>query len=833
MESLKRRILGSRDTRRSFNPLGLSVQAIVLTPLIGLFSALSVTAEDTVIEEVIVTAQKRAQSIQDVPIAIAAFDREFLDDAGVDDILELQFFVPGLTIANNQSPAQTNINIRGVGTAGNSLSLESSVGIYIDGVYRSRQSSSIADLLDIERVEVLKGPQGTLFGKNTASGAVQFLSVKPDLERLSGFLEAQGGSENFVSLTGAINAPVTKGTSAIRFSAGTSQRDGFVQNLTTGSDLNNLDRYSLRAQFLHENDAFSARLIGDYSELNERCCAAGNIYDGPGDSIPRFLAAGGTLPPTGNLPGASFLLPLDFVGNLIGFTGIPNVLAKDFEKDLVAQDIDPYAEIFESGVSAELTWHLSDVSKVTSITAYRSFKSNDFVDADFNSLDILRINGGATDQDTFSQELRISGSYGERLNYVTGLYYFDQKLERELRTMFGAVTNVLLTGGLPTSALIPGGSAVCPFIGVSATVCDGPAFPSGEYADNLSTQEQHSWAIFGQSDLYVTENLVLTAGLRYLDEKKDMNVMFIESIFSPVWAAFTPFSPLVPDVNDITFKDTATTGTVKLTYFLNPELMGYLAWGKGYKSGGTNIDRISPATGAPLLFDPETSDSIEIGVKGDFLDKRLRLNIAAHQTDFKDFQANTFVGTGFVLQNAGEIRSRGFEADLLALINSWLFISGGAAFVDAEYTSFVGGACIRTPFGDEPDATKLNFPTVCNVSGNRVGSTPEWSYYASLVADRQIGAGTIYGRLDYNWRGDMLIGNDNDPNKLAKTRGIFNAKLSYRFDENRYEISVWAKNAFDKDYRESAFNTVIREGSLSAFHTEPRTFGATFRFVFQ
>ena len=308
-----------------------------------------------------------------------------------------------------------------------------------------------------------------------------------------------------------------------------------------------------------------------------------------------------------------------------------------------------------------------------------------------------------------------------------------------------------------------------------------------------------------------------------------MNVMFTESIFTPVWAAFTPLSPVVPDVDNETFEDTAVTGTLKLSYFINEQVMGYVSWGRGYKSGGTNIDRISPATGAPLLFDPETSDSLEIGMKGDFLDKRLRVNASAYQTDFKDFQANTFVGTGFVLQNAGAIESRGIEIDAIALINSWLSIAGGFANVDAEYDSFVGGACIRTPFGAEPDATKTNFPTVCDVSGNRVGSTPEWSYYASLLAERQMGEGAVYSRVDYNWRDEMFIGNDNDPNKVAESSGIANVKVGYRFNEDRYDVSIWAKNAFDKDHRTSAFNSVIREGSLTAYHLEPRTVGITLR----
>ena len=259
------------------------------TLALGFFSPQFSIAEEIAIEEIIVTAQKREQSIQDVPIAISAFNEEFLNNAGVDDVLELQFFVPGLTILNNQTAGQTNINIRGVGTAGNSLSLESSVGVYIDGVYRSRQTSSIGDLVDIERVEVMKGPQGTLFGKNTASGALQFLTVKPNLDATEGFIEVQGGSESFYHVKGAANIPVVEGTSAFRLTGGVTHRDGYMENLATGSDLNDRDRFNLRVQYLHDTEGFGARVIGDYSELNELCCAASNILDGPGDTTACLL----------------------------------------------------------------------------------------------------------------------------------------------------------------------------------------------------------------------------------------------------------------------------------------------------------------------------------------------------------------------------------------------------------------------------------------------------------------------------------------------------------------------------------------------------------------
>lgn len=807
----------------------------------ALFGLVSVVLASTafgqsveVIEEVIVTAQKREQSIQDVPIAISAFDQDFLNEAGVDDVLELQFFVPGLTVYNNQTAGQTNFNIRGVGTAGNSLSLESSVGVYIDGVYRSRQSSGIGDLVDVERVEVLKGPQGTLFGKNTASGAIQFLTAKPNLDAIDGFAELQAGNEGYRNFKGAVSIPLVEGTAGLRLSGGYTERDGYVDNLTTGSEINERDRYNVRGQFLYDNgENFSVRVIADYSELTEDCCAASNVFDGPGDTAALFLAAGGTLPPAGNLPGASFLLPLDVVAQTVGFTGTPVVLSNRFDSDKIAQNIDPYADIEESGISAEINWDISDNMTLTSITAYRSYEAEGFVDADFNSLDILSASGGETDQDTFSQEFRIGGTIGDSVSYVAGVYYFDQDLDNETTLRLGSVANLLLTGGLPTSFFIPGGAATCPLIGISDAVCNGPAFPGGEGSDNLSEQEQTSWAVFAQADFDLTENLVLTAGLRYLDEEKDMNVLFTETIFSPIFNLFTPLAPNVPDVPDVTFDDEEVTGTLKLSYFINDEIMTYVSYGRGYKSGGTNIDRISPATGAPLLFDPETSDAFEIGFKGDFFDRRLRINAAVHQTNFDDFQANTFVGTGFVLQNAGEIESKGFEVDFLALINPWLSLSGGAAYVDAEYDSFVGGSCIRTPFGNEPDAAEPNFPTVCDATGNTVGGTPEWTYYASLIADRQVGDGFLYGRFDFNWRDEIPSGTDNDPNKEGDSTSLANVRIGYRFGGDRYDLSVWAKNAFDEDYREGGFNSVIREGSLSAYITEPRTYGLTFRANFQ
>ena len=815
----------------------------VVLAVAGATTNMTAIAQEAVMEEIIVTAQKREQSVQDVPIAISAFDQEFLDDAGVDDVLELQFFVPGLTVYNNQSVTQTNINVRGVGTAGNSISLESSVGLYVDGVYRSRQTSAIGDLVDVERVEVLKGPQGTLFGKNTASGAIQYLTRKPDLNEVGGFYEIQAGNEGYTNLKAAVNVPLVDGKLAFRLSGGMANRDGYVENLTTGTDLNDRDRHTIRAQVLFDNgEDLSARFIGDYTKIDEKCCSASNVLDGPGDTTALFLAAtqaaGGTVPNGQGRGYASFARPLDQVAMMTpDFTGTVSVLASQFHDDMVAYNIDPFAVVEESGFSAEVKYDITPDMTFTSITAWRDYDSVSRVDADFGALDILSASGGKTEQETITQEFRLDGIMGE-VTWVAGLYYFDQELKNDVILRLGPEANLVLTGARGTTTLqavqatnpAVANCTVLAALGVSAEVCNGHAFPAGEGSDNISVQNQTSWAIFGQMDYQITEDLLLTAGLRYLDEEKDMNVMFTETISNtPVWNVFTPLAFDVPDVDGEKFTDDAITGTLKLSYFLNNDLMAYISYGQGYKSGGTNVDRISPATGAPLVFKPETSTSIEIGMKSEFMDNRLRLNMALHQTDFDDFQANTFVGTGFVLQNAGEIETTGFEVDALAVLSDNFSLSAGAAWVDAEYSSFVAGACIRTPFSSSPDRSDPMFPITCDASGNTVGSTPEWTIYSSLIGEFEVGSGMLYTRLDISSQDDVIVGNDNDPNKVGDSRTLANFRIGYRFADGNYDVSLWAKNLLDEDYSSGAFNSVIREGSLSAYHTEPRTFGITFR----
>ncbi len=857
---MERQLTNKAGTRRTaFSKCALSLGAAVSA--LGAMTAMPVApAQAQQVDQITVTAQRREQDLQAVPIAVSAFTSEFLENAGVDDVLELQFFTPSLVVAPAQSPVQTAISVRGVGTAGNSLSLESSVGVYVDGVYRSRQASVLNDLVDVERVELLKGPQGTLFGRNTASGALQFITVAPQ-DEFGGWLEVNLGNLDFYNVKGAVNIPIVEGKLATRFSGSWAEREGFVENLVTGSQLNNRDRYQLRGQVLFTpTDDISFRLIADYAEIDELCCSAANVFDGPADTAAGFQAAVAEF--GFPLPNFSPFVDQETSRAILGIDA-PTILADQFDDDIVATDTDPFGLIEEWGISGELEWDLGWTT-LTSITAYRKYSAESLTDSDFGSLPSLN-NAITTEQENFSQEVRIAGTlFNERLNYVAGGYYFHQTLEDLNELNWGPAANLVLAGGLTVdqffvaNGILPN-TATCQFVNPQVVpFCTQPVFPGGTSASNLSDQEQTSWALFGQVDYQLRDDLIITAGLRYNNETKDMNVAFREDDLFPGFVFFEPFSIFQPDVNNAEFEDSTFTYTAKLSYFVTDEILTYVSYGRGYKSGGTNIARIplsnrdavfgaylaginsfplenfvvAPETITDTLFDPEVSKSWEIGMKGDFLSNRLRANVALFRTTFEDFQANTFVGTGFVLQNAGEIVSQGIEVDLQAAPTEWLFLSTSAAYLDVNYDSFEGGACIITPYGNEPDQNDPGFPATCDNSGNEVPQGSDWIVTNSARVTQPIldGRFTAYSQLDVRWTAETAGGNDNDPNKAADGFTLVNLRAGVTFgEEGAYDISLWAKNLFDTDWRGDGFNSVGRQGSITAYHTEPRTWGATLR----
>ncbi|MDX1735766.1 MAG: TonB-dependent receptor, partial [Halioglobus sp.] len=626
-----------------------AVSGITLAPLVSAQGA-------GLLEEVIVTAQKREQSLQDVPVAVTAFTGEMLEKSGVKDMFDLQVNAPSLIVGQTQNSTQTTFSIRGVFTSSQNFGLEPSVGLYVDGVYRARQSSMINNLIDIASVEILRGPQGTLFGRNTPAGAIQINSAPPTFEE-DGFLEATAGNYDLLSASGARSFTLIDDVLAVRATGFYMERDGFIDWVKQGNvekdAINNRDRWGMRLQALYmPTDEVTVSVNFDHSEVDEICCGNGTWKN-------NFTAQ--------NLaPGAPAVSGTDAIIAGIGGTVLDQ---DDFYDYAVSTSELPVSENEDQGISVQVDWELENFT-LTSITAYREFESFDNGDIAFNDLDgAYRINDASQDQ--FTQELRIASS-GDEFSYVAGLYYYQQDLENDRDTFVGANLSAML--GLPANAFIDGAGA-----------------------NDVNTQEHTSYAVFGQFDYNITDALVLTAGLRWTYEDKELVNIFNDdapATFNPLednWG-FYGFPPLTPQADvDESFDDDQVTGTIKLSWFANNDTMFYASYGTGYKSGGTNADRI-PADVA-VLFDAETSESIEVGMKSEFPDQALRLNVALHKTDTDDLQTISFQGGGFALINAGTAETYGGEIDLSWLPGEATTITVGYAYNHGEYADFEEGPC--------------------------------------------------------------------------------------------------------------------------------------------
>ncbi len=772
--------------------------------------ALSPIAAQAMLEEVIVTAQKREQSLQDVPLSVAAFSGEALRESGIKDVFDLQVNAPGLTIDQNQNATTSNFSIRGIGTGGNNFGQESSVGLYVDGIYRSRQSSMISQLVDMDSVEVLRGPQGTLFGRNTLSGAVQFKTAAPDFEG-TGFLEATAGNYDLLNLSGAKSFTLIEDVLAVRLTGFSSERDGWIKNIApANSDDDKIfdrDRWGWRAQALWTpTEELTVRVIIDDSELDEVCCGTTVTFDNN-----RPSAIDGT-------PGSDSLLA-DPANNATFISE-----SQVFDND-VAYSFNPVSQSEDSGISIQADYDIGDYT-LTSISAWREFNSFDEIDADFTDLDALTDTNDAK-QEAFSQELRVT-FIGERWNYVAGAYYFTQTLDTESVLTFGEQTTLVASNfaGIPLPASF---------------------FPAGDFATDINEQDHESWALFGQFDYQLTDSLTLTAGLRYSDENKKLDTLYLESstaggFFLPQFAATFSREDTQEEIND-----DQVTGTIKLSYFVNNDIMVYASYGKGYKAGGTNTDRIDPAF--EQVFDAETTDSYEIGMKAEFPEQALRLNVALYMADVDDFQVGTFTGSGFNLQNAATVETWGGEVELTWQPTDTTTVTAGYAKAVADFDEFQFGNCwAATPFrlgipdpggrvldengnprpigpGDDPFS-----PTFCDRSGGRLGTNPEDFLALGVRQDFRLSDSISgFGLLEYTYTGDMVLDQSNDPLSEQSPYDLWNLRVGLYFEQHDIEVTAWGRNIFDEEYNGTVFPAVLQTGKLVGYRREPATYGVTVR----
>ena len=798
-----------------------------------------VAQERGYLEEIIVTAQKRAQNIQDIPVAVTALSGEHLVEHGITDMFDLQQTAPGLIVDQSQTATTANFSIRGIGTSSQNFGLEPSVGLYVDGVYRARQSSLINELADVERVEVLRGPQGTLFGRNSSAGAVLLNTVAPHHEA-GGYFELTYGNLDLFSANGAFGGSLIDGVLAARVTGFTSSRDGFVDALGEGESLiNDRNRQGGRAQILYTpTDAVSLRVILDYSDIDEVCCAAATFRN-------NYFSFNGQ-------PGSDALL---------AGLGIP-LLDEDQFTDYVVQVNDvPLSENEDSGVSAELNWDITPGSTVTSITAYRTFNTTDDADVDFSAADIAsRFNRGESEM--FSQELRLAGSSG-RIDYLAGAYYFTQDLNSWSTTGLGRDFEAFVLNGTPQlGELVNGLNLLSAFTG-GLIPRAGPLVPPGGSARDVMLQDHEAWAVFSQVDFQVLEQWRLSAGLRYTDEKKDLTGRFTQDNAGPApdltaigtnlflaSQGLAPLNPALlaplaypgwgfylqpvfaprPDVDE-TLEDDQVTWNARLSWTPNDDTLVYAGYATGFKSGGTNTDRI-PAMFSQV-FGAEKTDAFEVGAKLAFPQHNLRVNLALHYTTIEDFQSNAFTGTGFNLRNAGELEARGGELEVAWSPVAGLVLNGAYIYNDTEFKEFEQANCwVATPFlAGTPDPGRRNpGDAFCDRSGYRTQANPEHTVLLSATASHSF-SDTLSGYIhaDFNYRSSIVMDANIDPLKLQDGFGLLNARAGLVLQALDLDVSLWARNLLDENYHGAVFDVPLQDGKLNSYLREPRTYGVTLR----
>ena len=806
-----------------------------------------------VIEEVVVTATKREQSLQEVPVAVTALSPEVLERAGVKDLRDLDAVAPSFNMNSSQTETGgSTLRIRGVGTTGNNIGLESAVGVFLDGVYLSRPGVALSDLMDIEQIEVLRGPQGTLFGRNTSAGAISIRTKRPNSVENEFFTNLTAANYGGLNVQAGASGPLSEQLS-YRLSGAMRNQDGFVKS-GTGAESLTRDRYSLRGQLLWDlSETADLSLIIDHSNADEECCDAIVMQDSLARVLGSFAAAG---------------LPADGGVQALGDTALDGL-------DSNAEQFENGSE--QTGFSAELNWDLSDNVALTWLSSYREFESDSVQQSDFVNMDVFSVGPAVsagfptvTTIDTWTSELRLAGET-ERLSWMLGAYLSDEQIDSQgglgLGTDYSRHTDAILwrfafapvlgaaplLGGIP---LATGGTFADVLAAPSPTVAfAGGVDAAGSYAQNIYDQDAQSWSLFTHNTLHLTESLGLVAGLRWVDEKKDgaytqgsaSNPACANTLanagaliagtagtplavvgstiggFSVGYACF-PFAvpadllPGQPETFAGTYKDDELVYTLKLTYDLNETVSTYVSYTHGYKSGGFNLDSTAAIGGADPRFSAEENDAWEVGLKAQFLDNRIRANAAAWNYDLKGFQVLEFTGVQFRTFNVPKAQSQGAEVELIALLAEGLDVSFGYTFAESEYPNDCDGN----------DANAA--PSVSSLCGVALTNSPENTVTLGLGYEGYVGGFLYFLSGNFRWvderRTSTQPGLDFD---IQGDNHRLNLRAGLGSEDGRWMLELWGNNVTDERVRNLTFSVPLRVGARASFIEAPRTYGVTLR----
>ncbi len=840
--------------------------------------AFSGTANAQIKDEIIVTATKRQQTLQETPVTVSVTSADTLEKAQILDITDLQSVVPSLRVGQLQSSKNTNFRIRGFGNGANNAGIEPSVGVFIDGVYRSRSAAQIGDLPKLERIEVLSGPQSTLFGKNASAGVISVVTAKPSFQT-QGYLE--GGVGNFNQRV--FRAYATGGLSdtiAVSLGGSVNKRDGYAPSAVGLEANNSRDRLSLRGQLLFEpRDDISMRFILDHSKIDEICCSVTNFVNGP--TAGAIQALGGQLADPNN--------PFAYINY---------------------QNSNSVNDVKDTGISAHIDVDF-DTFSFTSISSFRANDARNNYDADYTTADILVVDDNV-DIKTFTQEIRLTSTGDNKIDWMLGGFYFNEAIEQNSGLDVGGDFRNYID-------ILAGSPALLGTIELTNGFAPGTFLSADGDTQEFFTQDNTAYSAFATVDFHASEKLTVTGGVNFTKDKKSVTGRTINNeVFSsldlnnvngidllaqgaiagafddannPIFQAFQAtfgvplnagtqafiagggagaaaqqgyllgFVPAIEgqvrgglqglqflpqflafgnSVEDGRSNDEQVTWTARLAYEVNDNINVYASAATGFKSTSWNLSRDSrpdlagrvlpgggPQTPTNNIFidqgltrtnqtygtrfaGPEDAMVYEIGVKARF-DKGA-INVAIFDQSIDGFQSNTFIGTGFVLANAGKQSTKGVEFDASYYPVDALKLTLAGIYLDAVYDSFVNAP---GPNG-----------TVVDRSGQKVAGIPEFGFSTSATYTHDFGGGTTgYIRGDYQYESTVdiveILG-------VEAKSSYLNGSLGVKLD-NGFGIQVWGRNILGHETYISAFPGVVQQGTINAYPVAPATYGVLLR----
>jgi iron complex outermembrane receptor protein len=842
--------------------------------------ALAQQPAESVGNEIVVTATKREQTLQQVPVAVTVTTAEAINRAHIRDIKDLSTVVPSLRVSEHQSSAQTDFLIRGFGNGANNAGIEPSVGVFIDGVYRSRSAAQIADFPDVRRVEVLRGPQSTLFGKNASAGVVSITTADPQF-KTGGSLDLSYGRFNALVAKGTITGPISENLAA-SLSGGYNRRDGTVHDAGTGADTNNRNRYFGRGQLLWAPDGGPrVRLIADYSRIDELCCGVVNLLSS--STTAALQSIGGKVNSPGNIYGD------------------------------VNTNLNSTNKITDYGYSAQIDHTVAGV-KLTSITAYRHNRNLTNQDSDFTSADLLGRNSADVGISTFTQELRAQGQIGKRVNFLAGVYYFNEKIGQTGQLQYGtqmrSYADLLIRGASGNAFNVTSLESTFGTLSGNSALYTGQFFKAGSGLSEAYHVADESISVFGQADWKVTDRLTLTGGLNYThDAKKFWTGVQSSDVFSSLnlvalrnaatnagiaqtigglmsvpggyanatqIAAFAGANPaayaavtsgvaaqtapllglralqfMPPFLNVPNAVESGHTGdgnvsfTLRAAFDLSKQINVYASYGTGFKASSINLSRDS----RPALSDaaaivagglattnlryggryarPEESAVYEAGLKANW--GVATVNFAAFYQEIKNFQSNTFTGIGFDLLNADKESVYGFEFEGSVKPTSELTLAESVTYLKPKFDSYTnssfGNASGATPAGITPISSTFVVTWDHGLdSGHHVIVRADWHYESSVQTQDGM-PGFITKDAMTGAVTSYQTGID-AARPFRREVSEFDASLTWK-TPSRMEFSLWGRNLTNDRYLTVVFDSPAQSGSISGYVNQPRTYGVS------